>query len=86
MGEREDRYRQTSGKVNEAESINTLHSPEEPGIFHIICIFIVLLLRTDPHPEEVLWLLSLINHLGDKFMKIHFHAKSCIERLFFFFF
>lgn len=35
-------------------------------MLHIICIFVVLFLRADPHPEEVLWLLPLINHLGDK--------------------
>lgn len=40
-----------------------IHSPEETGMFHIICIFIVCLLRTNPHPEKVLWLLPLINYL-----------------------
>lgn len=37
-------------------------------MFHIICIFIVLLLRTNPHPEKVLWLLPLINYLGENFI------------------
>lgn len=51
-------------------------------MFHIICIFIVLLLRTNPDPKEVLWLLPFINYLGDnlvnQFDKIHIHAESFI--------
>lgn len=35
-------------------------------MFHVICIFIVLLLRTNPHPEEILRLLPLIYYLGNK--------------------
>lgn len=58
---------------------NNGHSPEEASVFHIICIFIVLFLRTNPHPEEVLWLLPLINDLGDKIINqfdvIHFSCK-----------
>lgn len=41
------------------------HSPEEPRMLHVLRIFIVRFLRTNANPEEVLWLLPLINHLRD---------------------
>lgn len=43
-----------------------IHSPEEASVFHVVGVFVVLLLGADSHPEEVLWLLPLINDLGDK--------------------
>lgn len=49
---------------------NNVHPPEKPRVFHIICIFIVRLLRANPHPEEVLWLLSLIDDLRDRLIEI----------------
>lgn len=43
-----------------------IHSPEEASVFHVVCVLVVLLLGANTHPEEVLWLLPLINDLGDK--------------------
>lgn len=57
-------------------ALQWLHSPEEPSVFHIICIFVVLLLRSNPHPEEVLWLLPLVNHLGDKVISLTISCKK----------
>lgn len=41
------------------------YSPEETSVFHVLCVFIIRFLRTNADPEEVLWLLPFINHLGD---------------------
>ena len=35
-------------------------------MFYIIGVFIIQLLRTNPHPEEVLWLLTLVNYLVEE--------------------
>lgn len=55
-------------------------SPEEASVFHVVCVLVVLLLRTNSHPEEVLWLLPLIDDLGDKrgreFDKHHQNGKQ----------
>lgn len=57
-------------------------------MFHIICIFIVLLLRTNPYPKEVLWLLPFINYLGDnlvnQFDKIHIQKLKYLLTQFFY--
>lgn len=49
-------------------------------MFHVVCVLVVLLLRADSHPEEVLWLLPLINNLGDKhtreFDRTHIEKKK----------
>lgn len=44
------------------------YSPEETSVFHVLCVFIIRFLRTNADPEEVLWLLPFINHLGDTLM------------------
>lgn len=49
-----------------SNTVISAHWPEETSVFQIIGIFIVRLLRTNPHPEEVLWLLPFINYLRDK--------------------
>lgn len=43
-------------------------SPEEPSMFHVFCIFVVLFLGSDSNPEEVLWLLPLVNYLQNVFI------------------
>lgn len=57
-----------------------VHLPEETGVFHVICILVILFLRTNSHPEEVLWLLPFINDLGDTYTHyfdiIHFIKKD----------
>lgn len=53
------------------------YSPEETSVFHVLCVFIIRFLRTNAHPEEVLWLLPFINYLGDTLMMVlwlHFHC------------
>lgn len=53
------------------------YSPEETSVFHVLCVFIIRFLRTNADPEEVLWLLPFINHLGDTLMMVlwlHFHC------------
>lgn len=42
------------------------HSPEEASVLHVVGVLVVLLLRANSHPEEVLWLLPLINDLREK--------------------
>lgn len=37
--------------------------PEEPGVLHIVGIFIVRLLAPNAHPEEVFRLFSLVDDL-----------------------
>jgi len=37
--------------------------PEEPGVLHVVSVFIVGLLAPDAHPEEVFGLFSLVDHL-----------------------
>lgn len=70
--------------VKEKSSCNTVmckntnsYSPEETSVFHVLCVFIIRFLRTNAHPEEVLWLLPFINYLGDTLMMVlwlHFHC------------
>lgn len=47
-------------------------------MFHVIGIFVVLLLRTNPHPEEVLRLLPLVNHLVEEQMRFCNNALSAL--------
>lgn len=37
--------------------------PEEPGVLHIVGVFIIGFLAPDAYPEEVFRLLSFIDHL-----------------------
>lgn len=47
-------------------------------MFHVIGVFVVLLLRTNPHPEEVLRLLPLVNHLVEEQMRFCNNALSAL--------